>query len=479
MFSIRVDAFALAFSPRAAVRTVGYFGLIFLLVMVFSGIQVSRARLIDLMQGERKNEELRERPLGLAVVQFVLGAVCLAAAYAILLTFGMAIAVAVLPICAAMLFLGTLGTLLIFKSLSGFVVKLVQSRPGLYFRGLNLFTLRQWLSRVHSTYLSMTVICILLLLAVGITASSIGLNSTLEAAADEEAPFDLTVQNQSADSAGLVDFPAVLAEGGFDLDRLGEQLDVLFYYNDPAVTGVEEVSAAIRLSDYNALLAHGGRGSCHEEVPMVPDDPERRAVTGGLSLSYAVVPDELAGQLEVRRQVWFVDYAGGDEERTEAELLQLFRALDLDYALHFSSRLDAYQSIMGSKILALFLGLYLGFTFLLAAAAVLALQQLSQAADNQKRYAMLRRLGADDGLIARSASQQVALAFLMPLGLALIHSMVGMKAANDIIATAGEVDSVGSSLATAAVLILVYGGYFLATALACRRMARQSWTKLE
>ena len=93
MFSIRVDAFALAFSPRAAVRTVGYFGLIFLLVMVFSGIQVSRARLIDLMQGERKNEELRERTLGLAVVQFVLGAVCLAAAYAILLTFGMAIAV--------------------------------------------------------------------------------------------------------------------------------------------------------------------------------------------------------------------------------------------------------------------------------------------------------------------------------------------------------------------------------------------------
>ena len=101
---------------------------------------------------------------------------------------------------------------------------------------------------------------------------------------------------------------------------------------------------------------------------MVPDDPERRAVTGGLSLSYAVVPDELAGQLEVRRQVWFVDYAGGDEERTEAELLQLIRPLDLDYALHFSSRLDAYQSIMGSKILALFLGLYLGFTFLLVQA---------------------------------------------------------------------------------------------------------------
>ena len=65
----------------------------------------------------------------------------------------------------------------------------------------------------------------------------------------------------------------------------------------------------------------------------------------------------------------------------------------------------------------------------------------------------------------------MALAFLLPLVLAVVHSAVGMKAANDLIATAGKVDSVGSSLAAAALLLAVYGGYFLATALACRRMA--------
>ena len=52
---------ALTFSPRAAGRTAVYFGLIFLLVMLFSGLQVSRARLIDLLRGERKNEELKPR----------------------------------------------------------------------------------------------------------------------------------------------------------------------------------------------------------------------------------------------------------------------------------------------------------------------------------------------------------------------------------------------------------------------------------
>ena len=85
MFSLRMDAFGLALSPRAAGRTVLYFGLIFLLVMGFSGIQISRDKLLDLMQGGRKNEELRPRSLRTSVLQLVLGGVCLAAAYACLL----------------------------------------------------------------------------------------------------------------------------------------------------------------------------------------------------------------------------------------------------------------------------------------------------------------------------------------------------------------------------------------------------------
>ena len=116
MFSLRVDAFGLAFSPRAVVRTAVYFGLIFLLVMVFSGLQVSRAKLLDLMQSGRRNEELHLRPLWVSVVQFAAGVVCLLIAYAILLIFGMAYAIILPMLCIPMLGLGTLGTLLVFKS---------------------------------------------------------------------------------------------------------------------------------------------------------------------------------------------------------------------------------------------------------------------------------------------------------------------------------------------------------------------------
>lgn len=475
MFEMDLSAMlAVNFSPRAAVKTAVYFGVIFLLVMALSGVQVSKAKLIDLIHGERKNEILKPRPLGVAVFQFVLGVACLIAAYAILLIFGMALSIAVPFLCFPMLGLGTLGTLLIFRSLSGFVMKFVQGRPGLYFKNLNVFTLRQWISKVHTTYLAQTVVCILLLLAIGITASSLGLNSTLSAMTDGEAPFDITVQNQSGDTE-LIDFDALLREGGFDPDeKLAWSHDTLFYYNEKEITGIEDASGAIKVSDLDALLTRQGKSAYSGPLPALLGTLEDQLTTGNLSLRCVVIPDDMAQQLEVRRQVWSADYAGENKGETETQLIRLITPLRERLSVRPETRLSIYGDMMGSKILALFLGLYLGFTFLLAAAAVLALQQLSQGADNTGRYAVLRRLGAEEKQVKRSATQQVALAFLLPLALALVHSAVGMKAANDIIFTVGKVDSAASAAVTAGVILAVYGGYFLATALACRRMARNA-----
>ena len=248
------------------------------------------------------------------------------------------------------------------------------------------------------------------------------------------------------------------------------EYEAVVYYNDPAVTGEEAAWAALPLSVYNALLDRLGRPAYEGPLPYVPENWSADPAFGYMG-NFLVVDDGTAGALEPCWQIWFLDYAG-DKEAAEGQVMEVLNGPDTQFPYGYTSRLETWQTLMGSKILVLFLGLYLGFTFLLAAAAVLALQQLSQGADNAGRYAVLRRLGAEEKLTARSAGQQVALAFLAPLALALIHSAVGMKAANDLIATAGKVDSAQSSAAAALVLLLVYGGYFLATALACRRMAR-------
>ena len=258
MFRLTFEPLRFVFDPSAALFTAACFGVMFLLVMIFNQVTLSRQKLIDLMNAGRKNEELRQRPLGVSVALFLTGVLLLAAAYALLLVRGM---LALDFLFLFMLILGTLGTLLFFRGLSGFVLRLCQSSPRFYYKGLNMFVLRQWSGRIHSTYLSMTVICILLLLAIGATACSVGLNAAIEDSTDGSAPYDVTIQNYSGDTT-VADLPALLAEQGFDPDAMfSAQVDYLLYYNDVSVTGVSEADAyaALRWSDYNALMALQGK----------------------------------------------------------------------------------------------------------------------------------------------------------------------------------------------------------------------------
>lgn len=471
MFRVTFESLRFVFDPSAALFTAVCFGVMFLLVMLFNQVTLSRQKLIDLMNAGRKNEELRRRSLKVSVALFLLGVLLLAIAYALLLLRGMLV---IDLLFLFMLILGTLGTLLFCRGLSGFVLRLCQSSPKLYYRGLNMFVLRQWSGRIHSSYLSMTVICILLLLAIGATACSVGLNAAIEDSTDGAAPFDVTIQNYSGDTT-VADLPTLLAEQGFDSETMFvSQMDYLLYYNDPAVTGVDaqDAYAALRWSDYNALLALQGEPALEpiETGTLV----EHAIFTDHYGASaWAVVPDALAEALNVRRQVFVADYAG-DKETVEtafqAAMEGLYRIEEL--SLNASTSLQLYTENMGSKILVLFIGLYLGIVFLLSSAAVLALQQLSQAADNVGRYRTLDRLGVERRQQNRAVFAQVALAFGLPLALALIHAVVGMKAANDVILEVGRVDAVASSAAAAAFLVVIYGAYFLATCWGCRSMIR-------
>lgn len=464
------EQFALVLSVKAIGKTVLYFGVIFLVVMILTGVSVSRAKLIDLMQGARKNEEMKERPLWTSVLTFLAGVALLVVAYAMLLIRGM---LYIDPLFFLMLALGTLGTLLFFRSLSGFLLRVVKGHKKLYYRGLNMFVLRQFNSRIHTTYLSMTVICLLLLLAIGVTACCVGLNDTIEQNTSAAAPYDVTIQNYSGDTT-VADLPARLAESGFDPALLGEQHDFLFYYNDPAVTGIpaDDAYAVVLLSDYNALMAlQGGQALAGDGLPLVTD---QAIVTGYSGMNrYLVAPDSWAEALQVRRQVFCANYRG-DKQTAEDALAAAYRspAFSDGLTLSLDTRIGIYTENMGSKILVLFMGLYLGMVFLLTAAAVLALQQLSQAADNVPRYQILSRLGVPERMRDRSVLTQVALSFFLPLALAVVHSIVGMTAANAVISVVGRVDSVRSSLVTAGFLVLIYGAYFLATCFGARRIVK-------
>ncbi|NCB62774.1 MAG: FtsX-like permease family protein [Clostridia bacterium] len=472
MFSASMAEFAVVFSLPAAGRTVLFFGVIFLVVILFTGVSVSRAKLLDLMQSQRQNEELRERPLWVSVLLFLTGAALLGTAYAMVLIRGILYIDALFFL---MLALGTAGTLLFFRSLSGFLLRIVKGRKKVYYKGLNMFVLRQFNSRIHTTYLSMTVVCLLLLLAIGITACSVGLNNTVEGITTGQAPYDLTVMNYGY--TGARDDPdpiALLESGGLDTEGVFSDRCVFpLYYNESAVTGVPDgdAYAAVRRSDYDRLRAMQGMSASTQPDAVFPADILLMD-SGDNRNSAVVIPDGMAAALSVRRQVANFSYAG-DKEAAEAAFRSAESALDQSSGSFISfSRLDSYYDNMGSKILVLFMGLYLGLMFLITAAAVLALQQLSQAADNIQRYRILDRLGVPKDMRDRSILTQVFLAFFLPLSLAAVHAVVGMTAANAVIAEVGKLDVGTSSLTAALFILLIYGAYFAATYFGSRRVAR-------
>lgn len=101
-----------------------------------------------------------------------------------------------------------------------------------------------------------------------------------------------------------------------------------------------------------------------------------------------------------------------------------------------------------------FLAIYLGVVFMICSAAILAIQQLSEASDNRERYRLLHQLGAERADLNRALFTQVLFYFLLPLGLAVIHSIAGLIAVNQVMKFGQS--NVG---VTVAFVIGVYGLY--------------------
>ena len=126
----------------------------------------------------------------------------------------------------------------------------------------------------------------------------------------------------------------------------------------------------------------------------------------------------------------------------------------------------------GTKLMISYFVIYVGVVFLITCAVVLALQQLSEASDNTERYRLLRRLGAPSKMIDRALFVQILAYFMLPLGLAVIHSVVGIYVVNNAIAQFGNLNALPNIIMAALLFLVIYGGYFLATFLGSRKMIR-------
>lgn len=187
MFQANLSGFYFIFSKEACLKTILYFGVIFLVIMAFNTISVSRLRLIDLIYADRQNENFRVKRLWISVVVFLVSICCLGTAYAIVLKNGMFHETLLLAII-----LGIIGTLLFFFSLSGFLLRLMQAGKKHYFKNLNMFVLRQINARINTAFLSISVICLMLFVTICTLAGGMSISNLVATQNEMDMPYDIS-----------------------------------------------------------------------------------------------------------------------------------------------------------------------------------------------------------------------------------------------------------------------------------------------
>ena len=76
---------------------------------------------------------------------------------------------------------------------------------------------------------------------------------------------------------------------------------------------------------------------------------------------------------------------------------------------------------------------------------------------------MLRKIGTDEKMINKALFRQIGIFFMLPLILALIHSVFGIKFAMVILEVFGDEQLLLSIIMTSVFIVFIYGGYFLIT----------------
>ena len=546
LFEADMSEFTFVFSKDACIKTCIYFAVMYLAVIAFNTLTISRYKLINLLTAIRKNEKVKIKNPVISIIIFIISAVILG--YAYYMVTGGVNEINTEGKMLPPILMGIVGTVGIFWSLSGFILKIIQSSKRIYLNGTNMFVLRQLNNKINTNIVSMSIICLMLFMTISVLSSSLSIKSSLDSELDKFTPVDVNMyktaylpesyvssysgktiyntEEQIEDSKHPVSY--TLETNGYDMNSLKDIVEIPIYtlpewtlkyslgnyfetvkaqFSNLAYDTPETI---IKISDYNKIAELYGEEqySLNDDEFMVLCDFEQMAnirnealkqnsnieingktyhskynecqygfvymsvseMNGGI----IIVPDNFEFKDENTEQYFLAANYNAETEEEKVELnnvlvgevdSELFNNLsDKGIDLLGSTKISLIESSKGLSSIIIFISIYLGIIFLIASSAILALKQLTESTDNKQRYTILRKIGCDEKMINGALFKQIFIFFMLPLALAIIHSIFGIKFILSMLAALASPDELlPSIIVTASIIGAIYGVYFLAT----------------
>lgn len=542
LFQADMTNFRFMVSTSAIVKTIVYFAIMYVIVMVLDVIVVSRAKLINLLHAGSKSQKNHAKNPIVCVLAFIIAVVMLATAY-YKVTAGVN-EISDIRGLGIQIAKGIIGTFLVFWSVSGMLLAIVKRCRRFYYKGINSFSVKELGSRINTTVFSGGIICLLLFFTICILSSSMAIRNSMNHVLETCIPvdvqfsklysydaaedYDMTGHNVEEnlkacdiDTSKLTDVtemhlyaPEDIHIGDFFGKKFAESGSDYFKYASMETMHIGDYNAfvssfggtTIDLAEdeyvilcnygemdkrYNVGLAEGqtvtikgktyhpkystcvdgivyiSNSESNEGVLLVPDSTDLSDCNYWYDIYSANYNTTDQTEIDALNEYYSdANFYKLQEAKTEAVLGEDGSY----YSMNCETSKRLRDNSVGLTAMIVFIGIYLGVVFLISGAAILSLKELSEAADSKEKYRILRRIGVDEKKIRHSLLAQSGVFFAMPLLLAIVHSVFGMQTAMFILTAFGRGGLLGSILLAAAVILVIYGIYFMITYICSRKI---------
>ena len=520
MFEADMTKFAFNFSKAATIKTIIYFATIYFIVMIFNTIIINKNKLINLLQASKRGENIKIKNPYLCTILFIISIIMLGRAY-YMVTLGIEdlvshdISILILPIS-----LGIAGTIILFYSAAGMILKIVSKCHNYYHKNLNTFVFKQISSKINTMVISISVICIMLFLTLCLLSSSLTIKNYFNSSVNKYAPVDFNLYDEADEhgETGIRKFlnDPIIKENTKDTLIVTNYVDENFKYSDSLGNYKEEAKKKypnigyniyiVSETNYNQLaklynlekanlnsdeytIVVNYNKEIYQEVVNhksilnifgIDLKPSKKGIIDGFQLiggnpsnpGFFVVKDDILDGQTKHHELLVANYNTKDEKIISSIENKLSKYRGKTYVM-YDTKAEIKDASAGLTTIITFIGLYIGIIFLISSSAILALKELSDCLDDRNKYKILRQIGAEEKDINKALFKQTFIFFMIPLSLSIVHTFFGLKFCKWILSSMGIDNMLDGVLMTFIFLVAIYGIYFMVTYLCNKNIIRE------
>lgn len=440
-FLLDVEALAFYFPWQAIGLTFVAFLILFVAISFFTVLLLRSRSLLDLLQGSQRPK----REPKASVFLSLLAAGLLVIAYTLALTAdGISVVVLLLPVTV----LTIAGTYLLFTQMSVFLIGFLKKNRSFYWKRTNLITLSDLDYRMKDNARMFFLVCIVSTIAFCAIGTLAALAGSIQETVVKTNPFAFEYQTKNSNLEEQKHLSLIengLQQAGFSFEKHQVTMRILPQKVNEEKVGVVKLTdynqfaiaantRELKLNDNEAFLVVRWFGDAVESKVLdvgqrqliVKTDTKMNPLLSGLDFErLAVVPDTVYDGLTGLEEETRYGYVVPKWKDTQEISLKLQEQIE-HYGDHyyFSARAPVYHSLKQMANTALFIGLFVGVLFFVAAASFLYFRLYTDLENDKRQYGAISKIGLSDQELSRIVTIQIALLFFVPIVVAIIHSMV-------------------------------------------------------